>query len=211
MKMKKERLRERLARLGRRCIKALMGAILLLLAVRANTSFFRGAFDRALENGAAFLICAPIYARFDRAGDALSRLWKRGDVIDNLLSEYAAHPTEFEKYVAGVYKRLGYRARVTRASGDGGIDVHLWRDGVHYAVEVKLYARGRRVGREYIQKLWAAQLDAKADAAIFVTTCGYTAQAIDFAERHDVILVDGDALKRMISAAEHRRRFGRRR
>ncbi len=211
MKMKKERLRERLARLGRRCIKALMGALLLLLAVRANISFFRGAFDRALENGAAFLICAPIYARFDRAGDALSRLWKRGDVIDNLLSEYAAHPTEFEKYVAGVYKRLGYRARVTRASGDGGIDVHLWRDGVHYAVEVKLYARGRRVGREYIQKLWAAQLDAKADAAIFVTTCGYTAQAIEFAERHDVILVDGDALKRMIGAAEHRRRFGRRR
>lgn len=211
MKRKKERLRERLARLGRRCIKALMGALLLLLAVRANISFFRGAFDRALENGAVFLICAPIYARFDRAGDALSRLWKRGDVIDNLLSEYAAHPTEFEKYVAGVYKRLGYRARVTRASGDGGIDVHLWRDGVHYAVEVKLYARGRRVGREYIQKLWAAQLDAKADAAIFVTTCGYTAQAIEFAERHDIILVDGDSLKRMIGAAEHRRRFGRRR
>ena len=211
MKRKKERLRARLARLGQRCIRALMGAVLLLLAVRANISFFRGAFDRALENGAAFLICAPIYARFDRTGDALSRLWKRGDVIDNLLSEYAAHPTEFEKYVAGVYRRLGYRARVTRASGDGGIDVHLWRDGVHYAVEVKLYARGRRVGREYIQKLWAAQLDAKADAAIFVATCGYTAQAIEFAERHDVILVDGDSLKRMIGAAEHRRRFGRRR
>lgn len=211
MKRKKERLRARLARLGQRCIRALMGAVLLLLAVRANISFFRGAFDRALENGAAFLICAPIYARFDRTGDALSRLWKRGDVIDNLLSEYAAHPTDFEKYVAGVYRRLGYRARVTRASGDGGIDVHLWRDGVHYAVEVKLYARGRRVGREYIQKLWAAQLDAKADAAIFVATCGYTAQAIEFAERHDVILVDGDSLKRMIGAAEHRRRFGRRR
>ena len=157
----------------------------------------------------AFLICAPIYAHFERVPDALSRLWKRGDVIDNLLSDYAAHPTDFEKYVAGVYRRLGYRARVTRATGDGGIDVHLWRDGVHYAVEVKLYARGRRVGREYIQKLWAAQLDAKADAAIFVTTCGYTAQAIEFAERHDIILVDGDSLKRMISAAGHKRRFGR--
>ena len=65
------------------------------------------------------------------------------------------------------------------------------------------------MGREYIQKLWAAQLDAKADAAIFVTTCGYTAQAIEFAERHDIILVDGDSLKRMISAAGHKRRFGR--
>ena len=113
--------------------------------------------------------------------------------------------------MAGVYRKLGYRAKVTRATGDGGIDVHLWRDGVHYAVEVKLYARGRRVGREYIQKLWAAQLDAKADAAIFVTTCGYTAQAAEFAEWHDIILVDGDSLKRMINAAGHRRRFGRKR
>lgn len=209
MKRKKRSLHARLRGLARRGVKALFWAALLLLAVRANISFFRGAFERALENGVAFLICAPIYAHFERVPDALSRLWKRGDVIDNLLSDYAAHPTDFEKYVAGVYRRLGYRARVTRATGDGGIDVHLWRDGVHYAVEVKLYARGRRVGREYIQKLWAAQLDAKADAAIFVATCGYTAQAIEFAGRHDIILVDGDSLKRMISAAGHKRRFGR--
>ena len=210
MKRKKRNLRARFRELRMRCIKALIGAALLLLALRANISFFRGAFMRALQNGVAFLICAPLYAHFDRVPDALSRLWNRGDVIDNLLADYAARPTEFEKYVASVYRRLGYRTRVTRATGDGGIDVHLWRDGVHYAVEVKLYARGRRVGREYIQKLWAAQLDAKADAAIFVATCGYTAQAIEFAGRHDIILVDGDALKRMINAAEHRRHPGRR-
>ena len=207
MKRKKKNLRVRLRGLGQNCIRVLLGAVLLLLAVRANISFFRGAFERALENGAVFLICAPIFAHFNRAPDAFLRMWKQGDVIDNLLSDYAAHPTDFEKYVAGVYRRLGYRSKVTRATGDGGIDVHLWRDGVHYAVEVKLYARGRRVGREYIQKLWAAQLDAKADAAIFVTTCGYTAQAVEFANRHDIILVDGDSLKRMINAAGHKRRF----
>ena len=96
MKRKKERLRERLARLGRRCIKALMGALLLLLAVRANTSFFRGAFDRALENGAAFLICAPIYARFDRAGDALSRLWKRGGAAKASRTGFAKNAAIYE-------------------------------------------------------------------------------------------------------------------
>lgn len=184
--------------LCRGCARALLLLFMLLLAARANISFFRGAFERALQNGMAFLACALLYGRFDQAGDALKRLWARGDVIDRLLAEYAPQPTEFERYVAELYRRLGYKTRVTRARGDGGIDIHLWRGDVHYAAEVKLYARGRRVGREAIQKLWAAQLDAGADRALFVATCGFTAQAREFALRHGIELVDGEALEALI-------------
>lgn len=188
--------------LRRRCVRGLLLTLMLLLAARANISFFRGAFERAIQNGAVFLVCALFYGRFDQASDALERLWARGDVIDRLLAEYAPNPTEFEGYVAGLYRRLGCRARVTRARGDGGIDIHIWRGGVHYAAEVKLYARGRRVGREAIQKLWAAQLDAGADRALFVTTSGFTAQAREFALRHDIELVDGEALEALIERSD---------
>ena len=49
MKRKKRSLHARLRGLARRGVKALFWAALLLLAVRANISFFRGAFERALE------------------------------------------------------------------------------------------------------------------------------------------------------------------
>lgn len=193
-------------RLKRRVMQALLIVFMLLLAARANISFFRGAFERAIQNGLVFLGCAVMLSRFDRAYDALNALWARGDEIDRLLAEYADHPTDFEGYVANLYRRLGYRARVTRATGDGGIDIHLRRGGRHDVVEVKLYARGRRVGREAIQKLWAAQLDAGAQGAVFVTTCGFTAQAEAFARRHGLELVDGEALKALIAKSRSPRR-----
>ena len=48
MKRKKRSLHARLRGLARRGVKALFWTALLLLAVRANISFFRGAFERAL-------------------------------------------------------------------------------------------------------------------------------------------------------------------
>ena len=202
---------------------------MLILAFRANASLFRGLALRAIQNGAAFLALAFLWHRLDWTltccGGRTGRLRRflaycrgggkdsprrcfRNVTIDRLLKKYARNPVMFEHYVGDLYRRLGYSARVTKASGDGGIDVHLWRDGQRYAVEVKLYARERHVGREHIQKLWAAQHDAGADGAIFVTTSSFTGEAEAFARRHDIRLVDGESLSLLIRrAAMPRRRF----
>lgn len=120
------------------------------------------------------------------------------DDVDALLRRYGRRPTDFERYVAEIYRRRGYRVHVTQQTGDCGRDIEMKRGGRLYVVEVKLYSPGLHVGREKIQKLQGAMIDAQAHGAIFVTTSKFTRTAIDYAQRNGIELVDGDALEAMI-------------
>ncbi len=42
----------------------------------------------------------------------------------------------------------------------------MYKDGMKYVVEVKLYSEHNKIGREKIQKLQGAMLDSVADSAI---------------------------------------------
>src|ERR1043166_549046 len=51
-------------------------------------------------------------------------------------------PTEFEHYVATLYEKQGYKIKVTKQSGDGGIDVILEKGNDKTAIQVKRYDEG---------------------------------------------------------------------
>lgn len=122
------------------------------------------------------------------------------DGVARLLRRYGRRPTDFEHYVAEIYRRMGYRVQVTKRTGDSGRDIEMRRDGRLYVVEVKLYSPGERVGREKLQKLQGAMIDADAHGAVFVTTSGFTRTAVDYAARNGIELVDGAALEELIRA-----------
>lgn len=121
--------------------------------------------------------------------------------VADLIQRFKDHPTDFEKYVAEIFRRLGYETQVTPRTNDGGIDIRMQKDGISYCVEVKLYADVNTVGREQIQKLYAAQIDSRIDRSIFVTTSSYTQPAIDFAYRNGIALIDGARLLKLITEA----------
>lgn len=121
-----------------------------------------------------------------------------GDLLDNLLQ---ASPTRFEHIVLDVLHRLGYGAnrqalQQVGGSGDGGIDGVISLDALGLE---KVYVQAKRwqgtVGRPDLQAFYGALAGQKAKRGVFITTSGFTAQAVDFARSVEgLVLVDGKRL-----------------
>lgn len=130
------------------------------------------------------------------------RLAKRYSTIEDLLKKYGKKPTDFEHYVANMYSFLGYKTKVTPPANDEGKDIEMWKDGLKYIVEVKLYSPQNKIGREKIQKLHSAMIDSKASKAIFVTTSDFTDNAVDYAKKHGIELVNSKELVSLINTVK---------
>ncbi|KTT04171.1 restriction endonuclease [Pseudomonas oryzihabitans] len=121
-----------------------------------------------------------------------------GDLLDSLLQ---ASPTRFEHIVLDVLHRLGYGAnrqalQQVGGSGDGGIDGVISLDALGLE---KVYVQAKRwqgtVGRPDLQAFYGALAGQKAKRGVFITTSGFTAQAVDFARSVEgLVLVDGKRL-----------------
>ena len=118
--------------------------------------------------------------------------------IKRLLGAYRGRPLEFEYFIAGLYEAMGYSAEVTHGSHDGGKDIILSKGKKSYVVEVKLYEQENKISREKIQKLHSAMIDTDANGAIFVTTSDFTKEALAYADKHNIVTVNGTKLSKLI-------------
>ena len=96
-----------------------------------------------------------------------------------------------------VMEKMGYgKGHVTQLSRDEGIDGIVYQDklgfGIIY-VQAKRYALDSKIGRDEIQK-FAGALVGKDGKGMFVTTARFTADAINYAEKNHIILIDGQKL-----------------
>jgi len=136
----------------------------------------------------------------DRLDQALKELREAvaADLLDNLLQ---VSPGRFEVIVLDVLHRLGYGAsrgdlQRVGGSGDGGIDGIISLDKLGLE---KVYVQAKRwqstVGRPELQAFYGALAGQKAKRGVFITTSGFTAQAIEFAKSVEgIVLVDGGRL-----------------
>ncbi|MFM2055999.1 MAG: hypothetical protein RLY71_384 [Pseudomonadota bacterium] len=140
----------------------------------------------------------------ERLGDALQEM--RRAVATELLETLATvSPSFFESIVLDLLHRMGYgtsRADLQRVggSGDGGIDgiISLDRLGLE-----KVYVQAKRwqntVGRPEIQAFYGALAGQRAKRGVFITTSSYTAQATQFAQSVEgIVLVDGARLAELM-------------
>ena len=79
---------------------------------------------------------------------------------------------QFEQEVANVFRINGYSVRVTKGSGDGGVDIILKKDGKTTIVQCKHYQSP--VPPEPIRALWGCKDDFGADEVILVASSGIT-------------------------------------
>ena len=133
----------------------------------------------------------------DRLSNALDELHAaaKADLLE-LLARVS--PSFFETIVLDLLHRMGYgasRADLQRVggAGDAGIDgiISLDRLGLE-----KVYVQAKRwqnaVGRPELQAFYGALAGQKAKKGVFITTSGFTAQALDFARSVEgIVLVDG--------------------
>lgn len=136
----------------------------------------------------------------DRLEQALKEL-RDATAADLLESLSQVTPSRFEVIVLDVLHRLGYgtsRSDLQRVggSGDAGIDGVISLDKLGLE---KVYVQAKRwqntVGRPELQAFYGALAGQKAKRGVFITTSGFSLQAIDFAKSVEgVVLVDGHRL-----------------
>jgi restriction endonuclease len=106
----------------------------------------------------------------------------------------ALTPREFERYVAGWFHAQGYRVELVGGSGDGGVDVRVWRGGRCGIVQCKRYGPAQPVGPAIIRELVGARTLAGLDHAWLATTGRVTAGARRLALAERIRLVDAATL-----------------
>lgn len=151
---------------------------------------------------------SSVFSPDDRLEQALAELRRAtaSDLHDNLSQ---VSPTRFEVIVLDVLHRLGYgtsRHDLQRVggTGDAGIDGVISLDKLGLE---KVYVQAKRwqntVGRPELQAFYGALAGQKAKRGIFMTTSGFTAQAIEFTKSVDgIVLIDGTRLVNLMMEYE---------
>jgi Holliday junction resolvasome RuvABC ATP-dependent DNA helicase subunit len=110
---------------------------------------------------------------------------------------------DFERLVVALLARMDFRAEMTKATGDGGIDIVAILDrpitGGRYLFQCKRYAPDSLVGAATVREFYGAVTAEKAVKGILITTSEFTAQAREFAERVGVELISLAELQKLLT------------
>lgn len=110
---------------------------------------------------------------------------------------------EFEQLITRLLEHMGFRAEMTKASGDGGVDIVATLDqpltGVRFLIQCKRYAPDSLVGAATVRDFYGAlTADRSAVKGVLVTTSGFTAQAQEFARGLPIELIGSDHLQQLL-------------
>jgi len=86
-------------------------------------------------------------------------------------------PTDFEDFMAEVFRKLGYSVEQTRYSGDFGADLVVSKAGNKIAVQVKRYSADNHAGVQDVNQVLGAKAYYKCTGALIITTSDYTKPA----------------------------------
>lgn len=104
---------------------------------------------------------------------------------DNAVEDLS--PVEFELFCCKLLTLAGWDANTTAATGDQGIDIIAYRDGVKAVFQCKKYSQP--VGNAAVQEIISGKLFEQAQVAAVVTNTSYTTSAKQLANSLDVKLL----------------------
>ena len=130
-----------------------------------------------------------------------------GELMDMVMG---LEPTEFETLVVKLLLKMGYgygiedAGKVTKATGDGGIDGIIKEDHLGFNniyIQAKKWSSDHKVSRPEVQKFAGALQGEKATKGLFITTTEFTKDALDFAANllgSNIVLIDGNQLTKLM-------------
>ncbi|PGM53276.1 restriction endonuclease [Bacillus sp. AFS053548] len=108
---------------------------------------------------------------------------------------YKMDHRSFEYYAAAFLQLTrGLKTHVTKQGRDGGKDIVAYDGKEPIYVEVKHW-KGN-VGRPAIQKLEGAMSADRVKRGYFITSSGFTKDALEYANKTNITLIDGNELIR---------------
>ena len=106
---------------------------------------------------------------------------------------------EFEEFIKEVLEKMGYKyIKVTKKTGDYGVDLLANRGKSKYAIQVKRYDQKTMVGSPDVQNLHGAMAYYEATKALFITTSRFSSNALTVARKLKIECWDGEDLKENI-------------
>jgi Holliday junction resolvasome RuvABC ATP-dependent DNA helicase subunit len=111
---------------------------------------------------------------------------------------------EFEEFITQLLKAMGFQTQMTKASGDGGIDIVAILDkpiiGGRYLFQCKRLGPDSLVGAPTVREFYGAiSADRKARKGILITNSGFSVQAKEFADEVGIELIDGQRLGNLLA------------
>ncbi|WP_404427034.1 restriction endonuclease [Ureibacillus chungkukjangi] len=104
---------------------------------------------------------------------------------------------EFEHFVKNLLQKNGYEnSRITKASGDEGVDIITYKNGKKIAVQCKRYSS--KITNSAIQEVFSGMHYYNCHEAYVITNSYFTVNAISLANKHKVKLINRDGLFDMI-------------
>lgn len=167
-----------------------IGSFLTLFRVRTHAEEFLAALDAiaTTEDGIAQSVekAADVPQETDSSDEpSASRIERHTrDFVLHALLRRLSH-REFEEFTAGLMRALGYQARVTQYTSDGGVDVIAHRDplGVEPPlIKIQCKHHAGTVGAPEVQQLAGTQ--GSGELSAFVTLGHYSRDALAV-ERHN--------------------------
>lgn len=128
----------------------------------------------------------------------LERWFTENDTAQLLPSNGVA----FEYWCAAQLEKQGWTARVTKASGDQGIDIVANKNGITVAIQCKRY--GQPVSNKAVQEACAGKIHYQTNTACVIGTGGFTASAQELAKSTGVVLLDAESVADFTDAVELR-------
>ena len=108
---------------------------------------------------------------------------------------------DFEYFCADLIKYSGfYNVKVTKGSGDQGVDILAEKDGIRYAIQCKNYSS--HLGNTPIQEVNAGKTFYNCHVGVVITNSYFTQGAKELAKATGVILWDRMVLESMINNAD---------
>lgn len=105
---------------------------------------------------------------------------------------------DFEQLVADILNHMGYEARVTKVTGDQGLDIIAIKGTFRLGVQTKRWSGN--VGNKAIQETVAGKAYYNVDKVLVVTNSYFTNEAVALAEANGVMLWDRRDLEEKIKS-----------
>jgi HJR/Mrr/RecB family endonuclease len=130
--------------------------------------------------------------------DRQSEARRRQVETDRLLSIDGGrlYPDEFERYVADIFRHLGYAVEVTGKAGDQGVDILAVKDSVRVAIQAKRYIGS--VNNSAVQEVYAGMAHRRCHRCVVVTSGDFTASAMSLAQSTGCLMVGKDQLPALV-------------
>lgn len=108
--------------------------------------------------------------------------------------------SELEEFARQIYSKMGYKVKLTRQTGDHGIDVHLTNPKQEIEL-VQCKQWNKAVGEPAVRDLYGAMMHTGAVRGWLWAPNGFSRPARQWAKGKPIVLADDDEIERLVESA----------